>query len=311
METMIIYSNLTEFDDFIFLNPSENFTSFGLYKLCGGGRRREYLKNIIRACTYLKVPTNLFWGKWKFIKDAKLIILLVPSLEIMNCIDENNGNSTRKILYLWNPHIHDNILYYALKNNWEVWTFDKQYAKENDFAYNPQFYPMYKSFHYDKKKQTNDFLFIGYNKGRISLLREMQNEFRKYGLSSFINIREWNKYSIIRFRDKYVDDMCITYKEMKYSEIINWILSSKCLIEIVQQGQTGLTMRAMEALCFKKKLLTNNKSIRFEKMYDKNNIFIWGEDDVMTLSSFINSEYKEIEDEIIEEYDMKKWFFRF
>lgn len=37
METMIIYSNLTEFDDFIFLNPSENFTSFGLYKLCGGG----------------------------------------------------------------------------------------------------------------------------------------------------------------------------------------------------------------------------------------------------------------------------------
>lgn len=65
----------------------------------------------------------------------------------------------------------------------------------------------------------------------------------------------------------------------------------------MQGGQDGVTISTMEAICFKKKLLANNKSIKNEVI--KNNIFILGEDDISLLPKFINSEYVEIGDNFI------------
>ncbi len=45
-------------------------------------------------------------------------------------------------------------------------------------------------------------------------------------------------------------------------------MKAKCILEIVQEGQSALTMRPYEAVCYNRKLLTNNRSILDFKYYD-------------------------------------------
>lgn len=49
---------------------------------------------------------------------------------------------------------------------------------------------------------------------------------------------------------------------ISYQENLDNIRKSKCIVDVVQKGQIGLTLRPLESLFFKKKLLTNNKCIK-------------------------------------------------
>lgn len=46
-----------------------------------------------------------------------------------------------------------------------------------------------------------------------------------------------------------------------YESMLNLTSESNCILEIMQQGQTGPTLRYFEAVCYNKKLLTNNPHI--------------------------------------------------
>jgi hypothetical protein len=94
----------------------------------------------------------------------------------------------------------------------------------------------------------------------------------------------------------------ISYKE----NLIN-VEESRCLVEIVQGNQYDITLRPLEALAFKKKLITNNKHIKDYEFYDRENIFIIGEDDEHRLNSFLNSPYKEVDQYVVEKYDINFW----
>ena len=53
-----------------------------------------------------------------------------------------------------------------------------------------------------------------------------------------------------------------------YEKLLAGILRSKVVIEVLQQGQTGPSLRYYEAVCYNKKLLTNNPSIVDLPYYD-------------------------------------------
>ena len=46
-------------------------------------------------------------------------------------------------------------------------------------------------------------------------------------------------------------------------------MKSNCILDIVQNGQKGNTIRYYEAICNNKKLLTNNRTVLSDKYYDK------------------------------------------
>lgn len=51
------------------------------------------------------------------------------------------------------------------------------------------------------------------------------------------------------------------YGWIPYEDFLKTELDSNCILEIVQEGQTGPTLRYFEAICYNKKLLTNNPNI--------------------------------------------------
>ena len=89
------------------------------------------------------------------------------------------------------------------------------------------------------------------------------------------------------------------------------ISQTKALLDYNAYNQKGLSLRVMESLFFEKKLITTNKNVKNYGFYNKNNIFIIGEDKWQNLEEFINSEYEKINPEIIDYFDFKQWIKRF
>lgn len=61
----------------------------------------------------------------------------------------------------------------------------------------------------------------------------------------------------------------ITYNQpLGYPDVINETLKSRCILEIMNPGQHGNTLRYKEAVCYGKKLLSNNPDILTSKYYN-------------------------------------------
>ena len=82
-------------------------------------------------------------------------------------------------------------------------------------------------------------------------------------------------------------------------------------MELQEQGQTGLTLRAMEALFFQKKLLTDNQEVLNCDFYRQENIFVWGQDDECRLADFLQVPYQKIPEETVSQYTWEAWLDRF
>ena len=84
-------------------------------------------------------------------------------------------------------------------------------------------------------------------------------------------------------------------------------MQSRAILDIVQKGQHGLTWRPMEAMCFRKKLITNDPEIEGYSFYRKENIFVLGKRGLDELPQFISSDYVPVPQDILDEYMVDNW----
>ena len=98
---------------------------------------------------------------------------------------------------------------------------------------------------------------------------------------------------------------------IEYKEICRNIARSKAILEIVREGQSGATIRLMEALFFGKKLVTNNNLVKKEEFYNKENIFLLGDRPLEELKEFLNGEFVPFAPELLNKYDVKQWMQNF
>lgn len=147
-----------------------------------------------------------------------------------------------------------------------------------------------------------DVFFIGREKGRLDYLNELETVMNSMGITTYFHIVNGNKL----LEQKH------EYKPLiSYDKVLRLIGESRVILDIVQVGQSGQTLRSMEALFFSKKMITNNKSIIDCDFYCKENIFVLDVDDITRLKEFINTPFKLIEKNIIDKYEFSEWIKRF
>lgn len=109
------------------------------------------------------------------------------------------------------------------------------------------------------------------------------------------------------------------FKRVKYSELQHTKLSpeeicrilelSGCILDAPQKGQTGLTIRTLEALGARRKLITTNMDIRKYDFYREENILVF--DGKIDLNSpFFASSYCDLPEEIYRKYSLGSWLQR-
>ena len=194
-----------------------------------------------------------------------------------------------------------NILEQLHKNNWNIWTFDKSDARKYHLKYNSQFF--FNSLKPIKSDIQYDILFIGRDKGRAGLLNSLKMKFEELGFVTYFYIRKKNNWY---FRFLNLGNTFITYQS-----VLDCIGRSKAILDIVQEGQIGLTLRPLEALFFEKKLITNNQDIENYDFYDKQNIFILGKNDFSGIKNFMHGPIKPISKEVKDFYCFASWLNRF
>ena len=96
------------------------------------------------------------------------------------------------------------------------------------------------------------------------------------------------------------------YVPLKGKEMNDVYEASRCVLDSAQAGQLGLTIRVLEALGAKKKLITTNEDIVNYDFYRPENIYVY-EGKIDLDNVFFKEEYKEVDKEIYEKFSLRSW----
>src|SRR5574344_215102 len=173
----------------------------------------------------------------------------------------------------------------------KIATFDLKDSQTYNFIFTPQFYrfPPKSA----PKKIEYDFFFCGRADERTERILAMKEKLEKEG-----------------FRSKFI----LVHNDSEaihYSEYIEYVEKSRCVIDIYRDQQVGFTRRPLEALFFDKKLLTCNQSIKGYDFFRKENIFVIGDDNLDNIKEFMDTPNVIVDEEIKRGYDVNSWLRKF
>ncbi|MBP3817755.1 MAG: hypothetical protein J6H31_05570 [Butyrivibrio sp.] len=281
-------------------------------------RNLSYIGKVIKRLWYIfKLPYFNYWYDFslKKIPNYDLIILFECTypIKIINDILTRKKDSTRIIYWLWNSvdRQRRTLTYNGGKDikkmlktkrdNVEIWTFDKGDCEKYGINYNNQVLRRYEMKNIEIK---NEVFFCGQNKNRYPIIKRIANELKKYNVS-------YNFIVIDKFLKNASNGIRIRLKELAYEDMLLEECACKCILDIVQEGQKGLTWRPLEAMFYKKKLITNFNEIKQYDFYNPNNVFIIDEDRWEDIKEFITSPYVDLDDKIIDQYTVEGWLNNF
>lgn len=98
-----------------------------------------------------------------------------------------------------------------------------------------------------------------------------------------------------------------TYTKLNSSNIANIVNNSKVVLDIQHPRQTGLTMRTIEMVGMKKKIITTNKEIKKYDFYKPENICVIDRDNITIPDEFLNIPYQTLDKETYEKYSLDQW----
>jgi hypothetical protein len=241
---------------------------------------------------------HAWYGEWtKFLSESEIVIMFGNDrADLLEYVKQKNP-SIRRIFWYWNPVFRSLHPSKISKSLCEVWSFDPDDSREYGLEPNSTFY--FEEITLDKTSQLEfDTFFIGYDKGRKAELQRFEEQMKE------LNLRA--KFHVVSY-----DDEESGVKPLSYDQYLLQLSKSVSIFDYTQEGQTGLTLRVMESLYHKKKLITNNSRIKAENFYTPSNIFILGEDDLSELSTFLRTPYEALPSEIVSYFSFGNWLNRF
>lgn len=226
--------------------------------------------------------------------------------------------NAKYVLYQWDSQKNFPYIKKVQKYFDKCYTFDKEDASDNE---NLEFLPLFYSRQYEEmaKKKVGkfkyDFCFVGTaHPKKYKFINEMSLQLKNVFPNQYIYFFFPSRivYFYRKIRNKELRKA--HYKEFHYipldaSEMDEVMTQSRCVLDSAQAGQVGLTIRAIEALGAKKKLITTNPDILNYDFYREENVYVYnGEFDLE--APFFKERYKEIESQVYEKYSLRNWLQR-
>jgi len=140
-----------------------------------------------------------------------------------------------------------------------VFSFDPEDCKRYGF----EFFDIYSKVEQADVSETNDLFYIGScrTKSRLDLV---QGVYDRIANKAKCDIRMIGVVD----QDMKSAEGIIYNQPLGYPDVIKETLKSRCILEIMNPGQHGNTLRYKEAVCYNKKLLSNNPDILTSKYYN-------------------------------------------
>lgn len=225
------------------------------------------------------------------------------------------------VLYMWDGLHKQNTK--GIEKKWKlydaVYTFDRiDYEANRDRL---KFLPLYYYGEYLPKDvrspNSSDFSydvsFIGTGHAdRVKVVREVMRECEKNGKRTFSYVFIphplvfwWNK---LKNRDfKGVSQHDVHFQMLPFERLYQIYADSRCIVDVENPGQHGLTMRSIEIIGLKRKFITTNADIVHYDFYNPNNILVIDRKNPAVDMRFFDKPYEELPREIYDKYSLRSW----
>lgn len=248
------------------------------------------------------------------------VVLLVAGMTFSftkSMVKEIKSNQKKAyfVMYQWDseknlPYVMDIHQYFD-----DLYTFDRYDSLKNECY---KFLPLFYNSVYEQvgKNYSDNFvydcMYIGtahpqkfYDINRMGavLKEKMPNQFIYHYMPSKLKFC-YQKATSKLFRKAKLSDC--KFDKISSSDMMIYFAKSKCILDAPQAGQTGLTIRSIECLGAKKKLITTNEDIKNYDFYNEKNILIFS-GNIDFNSSFFIEKYEDIPGEIYEKYSLHNW----
>ena len=141
----------------------------------------------------------------------------------------------------------------------DVYSFDREDCRKFGYKYMGFNYYSRKKLQRVAHPQHHVFFVACYSQERVGMVNKAYRTLTQAGCRCDFHIKLWDEgYDTMTDGIHYLTKGQALYP---YSQCLEMMQDSKCILEIVRPGQHGPTLRYMEAVCYNKKLLTNNPAI--------------------------------------------------
>ena len=229
--------------------------------------RRVHTSTI--ATKFFDPPLKSIWYQKKLLEEVdnntclvfQMAAMIHVGFHTLKAIKQKYPNAKLVLLLVDSINAHSVSMKYAKRfifgYNWDlILSFDKADCEKYGFKYmGYSYYSKLDTPH--KNRVDSDLYYIGALKDedtRALLLSEIIQDCNSNQVSCDFTL-------LTQKNQKIHKSIKIIEKGLKYEEVVKSLVNSNCILEIVQPGQNNQTARYMEAVCYNKKLLTNNKNI--------------------------------------------------
>lgn len=219
------------------------------------------------------------------------------------------------VLYQWDSQTNFPYIKQVQKYFDKCYSFDRKDIEETPSL---KFLPLFYSRKYEeigKRNNTNfkyDFCFVGTaHPKKYKFIKMMSEQLKSVYPNQFIYF--FFPSPIVYFYRKIMNNELrkakyneFHYVPLKGKDMNDVYETSRCVLDSAQDGQLGLTIRVLEALGAKKKLITTNEDVINYDFYKPENIYVY-EGKIDLENVFFTHEYKEVSKEVYEKYSLRSW----
>lgn len=260
------------------------------------------------------IMEKYYGNKLKNLKQPPDIILVIRGQSLTKKVMDQMKTlypGAEYIMYQWDS-VENNKEILDITNYFDrILTFDMKDADKYGWKYRPLFYCSGAERN-DSRKY--DLTFIGsLHSQRIAIVNKIHDIASQKGLHEFTYL--------FTIRTHYLKQKCILhntdfangknedikYKSLSLVETNNIFAESNIVVDYTHPKQNGFTMRTIESIGNKCKLITNNKNVLQADFYNSNNVYVYDPENFTIPDQFLNEPFIELPDEIYERYSIKSW----
>jgi hypothetical protein len=249
--------------------------------------------------------------------DYDLVFIIKCENMTIEALDiiKNKNPKAKFVLYLWDSikrihYVESKFTFFS-----KIYSFDRLDCLSNDLlSFNPLFFRNEYVYKDNDEKISWDIYHLGWcHSDRLKLIKKLAGFCNKNNMNyKLVLFTGWFSYFMQTFfgGDLKGNKKYLIFNTVSAQKNHQNICRSKATLDIAHPLQSGLTMRTIELLGMRKKIITTNDDIVNYDFYHPNNVLVLDRENPILDKNFFEKEYSEITEGIVSKYFISNWLSR-
>lgn len=247
-------------------------------------------------------------GEWKNKLNEYDIVVVIDSITNYKVCEYISRHSKKtKLVFYYRNSVESKLKQYSpdkLKNlGYILGSYNKHDCEKYDICYLSEFMCVDTNVfekHFEPSVKY-DAVFVGAAKDRKDMIKGIKDKFDRLGYNVYFYVTGYPELSGNRCKDN---------EFLSYDKYIDLMYESKAIIDLVGKSNYGLTIRPIEAMLSKRKLITNYTDVLKYDFYNENNILVYFDNDEefeLKVMNLLNTRFCEVDSNIVDSYTLNGW----